>query len=357
MRIGDFRRLGGRRWRRLAQVIGMLGVALLAYGWGRYAALSRVTAAPPAGEEASSDYSQRVVAYIYKNVPITREDLGEYFISREGAAKLNLLVNKRIIEYYSQQRGIEVTAAEVNADIEQTIGQMKIDRKDFVEKVLRQYNKTLFEWKEDVVKPRLLLSKLCRDQVHATDEDFQHAFEAYYGEKIECRIILWPHTMKNHVMNDIYAKIRDSEVEFNRAACAQPSSKLASSGGKIDPIGRRTTGNEELEKEAFNLQPGEISRVIETKEGLLVIKCDKRIPADPKIKLSDVKAKLEKEILEKKLQVVIAQKFEELRKEADPKIFLKEYTTEEELMRDTHDLLKETQSSIGSPKTTPPTGN
>src|SRR5262245_15099175 len=49
--------------------------------------------APPSG----SDYSNRVVAYIYNTIPITREDLGEYLIERYGADKLELLVNKRII--------------------------------------------------------------------------------------------------------------------------------------------------------------------------------------------------------------------------------------------------------------------
>lgn len=358
MRIVAIRRFGGRRCRRLAQGLGILTLAVLAYGWGRYAALPRVTAAPPADADTSSDYSRRVVATIFGNkIPITREDLGEYLIARNGASKLELLVNKRIIEYVCQQKGIEVTAAEINADLQQTIGSMNINVKDFVDKVLKQYNKTLYEWKEDVIKPRLLLSKLCQDQVQATDEDFRNAFEAYYGEKIECRIILWPHSEKNHVMNQIYGKIRDSEVEFDRAARNQASSRLSSSGGKIAPIGHRTTGNEEMEKEAFNLQPGEISRVLDTKEGLLVIKCDKRIPANDKVKMADVKATLEKEIIDKKLQVVIAQKFEELKKEADPKFFLKEYTTEDELVRDAQKLLKETQPAASSPSKTPPSGN
>src|SRR5262245_23828600 len=45
-----------------------------------------------------SDYSRRVVAYIFGNRPITREELGEYLIERVGAERLEFLVNRRIIE-------------------------------------------------------------------------------------------------------------------------------------------------------------------------------------------------------------------------------------------------------------------
>ena len=44
-----------RRCRRLAQVLGILGLAVLAYGWGRYGTPARVTAAPPAEDKRSFD--------------------------------------------------------------------------------------------------------------------------------------------------------------------------------------------------------------------------------------------------------------------------------------------------------------
>ena len=131
---------------------------------------------------ASSDYSQRVVAYIYGSIPITREDLGEYLIARHGTNKVELLVNRKIIEHACQQAGVTVTPEEVEAVIEDDLKQLSIDRSMFVKHYLKNYNKTLYEWKEDVIRPRLLLNKLCRARINVTDQDLRQAFEAKYGE-------------------------------------------------------------------------------------------------------------------------------------------------------------------------------
>ena len=94
--------------RRLILGVGALGLATLAIGWGHgdsvgFAAAKPPAAAtseeppPPASAEAS-DYSRRVVAYTHKNLPITREDLGEYLIARYGVEKVEALINRRIID-------------------------------------------------------------------------------------------------------------------------------------------------------------------------------------------------------------------------------------------------------------------
>jgi hypothetical protein len=273
-----------------------------------------------------SDYSQRVVAYIYGTIPITREELGEYLIARMGSERINNLINRRIIEHVCQQKGIEVTQAEVEADLAETIKGLNLhSAKEFENTLLKRppYNKTLYEWKEDAVRPRLLLTKLCRERVHVTDEDLKKAYEAYYGEKIECRIIMWQLEMKHHVEMEIYPKIRDSEAEFDKEAKKQASPNLAAHGGRLEkPIGRNTTGNEDMERAIFNLQPGEVSRLIETPEGLVVFKCDKRIPASTAVKLEDVRDRLTKECMDRKIQIEIAKVFKELRDEAKPQNFL-----------------------------------
>src|SRR4051812_47422543 len=70
------------------------------------------SAAPTADR---SDYARAVVAYINENEPITRQELGEYLIARYGTEKIELLVNRRVIEVACRARGIEVTAGEVEA--------------------------------------------------------------------------------------------------------------------------------------------------------------------------------------------------------------------------------------------------
>lgn len=351
---------------RMALGLGFLGLAALAVLWGHQDSLSRATATPPPQRAStaettpppaptpptSSDYSRRVVAYIHDIIPITREELGEYLIARMGAEKLRTLVNKRIIEHACQQKGIEVTAAEVEVDLAETLKGMQLDQKRFVEDVLKKhYHTTLYEWKEDVVKPKLLMNKLCRDRVHATEDEIQKAYEAYYGEKIDSRIILWPKGEEKRAMMQ-YPAIRDSADEFDRVAKQQASPRLASAAGKIQPIGHYTTGSDEMEQAAFKLRPGELSELIGTPEGTVVIKCVARVPPDTAKRMEEVRAELEKEVIEKKIQLEIPKIFNELSAQAKPHLILKEYTTEEELLRD---VRREIQAGAG--KASPPPGN
>ena len=293
----------------------------------------------------NSDYSSRVVAYVYDNMPITREELGEYLIARYGTERLDLLCNKKIIDNECRKAGIEVTAAEVENSLSEDLKGLNVDRKIFVDKVLKNYRKNLYEWKEDVIRPKLMLSKLVRSRVKVTDEDIKKAFDAYYGEKVECRIVMYEKGFERAVLSD-YPRLRDSEEEFHKAAKNQKSSSLAATAGKIRPIARNTTGNDELEKAAFALQPNEVSPVIGTPEGLIVVKCDKRIPADTTVNLESVREKITAEIIEKKIAAEIPVAFAEMRKRANPKIILQGVNQMDDLTKTIAPLIKEVDDAL-----------
>jgi len=367
------------RWRPLALGIVFLGLVVGAYLLGRCATLpaaaaqgaddsksktdasahhSSLTPAANATRLAEGASSRQVVAYIYGSIPITREELGEYLIARQGAERLDLMVNHRIIDLVCQKKGITVTDAEVDAALAADLKRMNIlSVKEFVNQILKKNKTTLYEYKEDVLRPKLALDKMCRSQVQVTEEDIRKAFEAYHGEKVECQLIMWPQEEERRVMTDVYAKIRDSAEEFDRVAKSQASTQLASAGGRIAPFARYTTGNDELEKEAFKLRPGEISKVLQTPQGLVVVKCIKHIEADKAAVLDEKeRAKLEKEILERKVQLEFPKVFKQLRDQANPQLFLgKHVETEEELIKQTKEALT-SDANPGLP-THPPRGN
>lgn len=339
------RRFSVGHWRKIGLGTGVLGVAAIAFCCGRWNNLPQANALPPAPAannakevapprvEPRPDYSQRAVAYIHGTIMITREELGEYLIAREGTEKLQYLVNRRIIEHACKEKGIEVSPAEVDAALAQDLKELKITRRDFETRLLKEYRKTLYEWKEDVIWPKLALTKLGQGRVRVEPQDLERAFQAYYGPKVEGRIILFPLTEKHQVLNNIWPKLRDSEEEFNRFAKQQASRSLNSQGGKIPPIGRYTTGNEEMEKEVFGLRPGEITKVIEAPEGLVIFKCDRIIPANANVKPEQARASLEKEILDKKTQAEMPRLFKEMMDKAQPKLFLQKDKSEEALQQ------------------------
>jgi hypothetical protein len=153
----------------------------------------------------------------------------------------------------------------------------------------------------------------------------------------------------------LYPKLRDSEEEFDRASRQQANPKLAATAGKIAPFGRHTTGDEEMEKAAFGLKAGEISQVIETPQGLVVIKCLQHLPPDGK-KFEEVRDELTKDVINRKIsQQEIPKLFNELRAQARPTLFLKDGMTEEELLRDAQQELQTEASKAPTPAA--PAGN
>lgn len=348
MQVETTERRGASGWLRPMLVVGVVAGTAAACFWGRAGILSQARAvqllsarkpaapAPAPAATPPTEYSQRVVAYINDTVPLTREEFGDYLIARGGAEKLELFVNKRIIEFYCKEKGVEVTAAEVEealADDLKSLGGINV--KQFVDTVLKRYNKTLYEWKEDVIKPKLALAKLCRDRVRVTEKDLQDAFEAHYGEKVDCRLILFPKDQAKIAL-DVHAKVRDSEEEFSRYARQQASPSLAAVGGHVNPFARHFTGNDLLEKEAFSLKPGEVSAVVDTPEGPVILKCDRRLPPDTSKKLEQERAALEKEVLERKVQAEIPVLFKELREKAHPNLILAASRREDDLLREVH---------------------
>src|SRR5207237_6865751 len=127
----------------------------------------------------------------------------------------------------------------------------------------------------------------------------------------------------------------DNQDEFERASRAQASPTLAARGGVVEAFGRHSTGNEALEKAAFSLREGELSQVLETPEGPVVVKCTRHVPprADKSLTDPKIREELNKEVYEKKLQLEIQKVFAELRAQANPKKFFSDAITEEDLKR------------------------
>jgi hypothetical protein len=302
----------------------------------------------------------RLVATIFGDVPVTREDLGEYLITRHGARDLDLLVNKRIIEEECKAKGITVDSAEIEVALEEKSA--VVGSRSRFNELLKANRTSLPQYKEDVLIPQIALAKLSTGRVKVSEDDLKAAFDAYHGEKIECRLILWPRDQRKYAMA-AYAELRDSEKAFAEKASSQESPALAKAGGrlmdgdKVRRIGRHTLGNVELERELFSLQPGEVSRLVETPEGIVVLRCDKRFPPDTSVSLDSERQKLVKEVTERRVQIEIPRVFADLRKKADPRLLLNDPDRPEDLTAEVDRDLKGGNGVPQKPKGRAPAGN
>lgn len=299
-----------RTWARL--------LACAAVAWGLGLAADARGQQPPAAKPAD-DYATRPVAYIHGNVPVTRAEFGEFLMARGGVDKLELFVNKKIIEHECARRGVAVTEKELLAALDEDLKGISVKKDDFVKVVLPRYGKSLYEWMEDVIKPRLLLSKLCRDRVQVADEDVAKQFEREYGEKRRVQIIMWPKGDDLKAIEKEYAKIRTSQEEFDRAARGMANPSLAASAGHIKPICRHTYAEDKrVEDVAFQLQVGQVSEIIGTSQGYVVLKLHEVLPKDDKVKLEDVRERLRRQAFDELMTQEIPKYFAELKKAAAP---------------------------------------
>lgn len=280
MRIKEYM---GRRW---LQCVGMVGIAAGGYVAGL--TTDRVTAQQPVAAQLPTA-DKRVVAYIYGNVPVTREELGDFLINRGGHEKLELLVNRKIIDYEAAKRNITITAQEVEATLATDVLGLGISVDDFIKHVLPRYNKTIYEWKEDVIKPRLLLGKMCQSRVKINEDDIKKQFENKYGERRQPKIICWGKDDEKIAIRQ-WDEARKGDAEFDEIARHQATPNLASGCGLIAPLGRfPDVEDETCTKELYKLkQVGDITGLIQTPAGIMCMKLNAIIsPEPPYCKLTD----------------------------------------------------------------------
>ncbi len=152
-------------------------------------------------------------------------------------------------------------------------------------------------------------------------------------------MILWPNDASGErIAMPNYAKIRDDDKEFDKAARAQMSPSLAKDAGRVT-IGRHTTGNDLLEQKAFSLQPGEVSELFGTPQGIVLLKCDRHVPPDTSVNFLDRRAGLEREVIEKKVQLEMPIYFARLRELAQPRQVLRDPNAPERLKEQVEPLV------------------
>lgn len=308
----------------------VVGCCLIAVGWLLAQTTPLVLAQPPSGKPAttSADAEKNIVAYV-NGVPITRQELGEELIARKGKKQLELLINRKIIEQAAQKAGLSVTEAEVEADLKdfmKTAGCNSV--RDFEKNVLQkqQRDATLFEYKEDVIKPAILMQKLGGQRVAISDEELKKAFDSKYGEKVQCRVILERDKKRAYQFHtEILAAAGSGEPNaifnaFLRRATTQADPTLAAGGGLIEVSRHSAYSN--MEQRAFQMQDNQMSEVLETPEGHVILLREKLLPAKTGKKLEDEKEALRKEFAEAKLRVEVPKLFKELREKAMVQDFL-----------------------------------
>jgi RNA polymerase sigma factor (sigma-70 family) len=252
------------------------------------------------------------VAVIFGNVPITREELADHLFARMTAKQLETYVNRRILEHACKKEGITVTTADVEDYLKDELGKTNLHMNAFRAQ-LQNRNMTLREWKEDVIRTKLLLWRLSGGG-KVREEDLRRAFEARYGEKVECDMIVLP-AAQQKTAEQVAARLRAGQTNF-----AQEAARWLPRRDIPTLITRHSTPYEEVEKAAFALRQGEISHAIAVKDGFVILRCRRRLPADPHARFEDVRDSLKAEELRRLQGRDMEVLFKRLKTEARPRL-------------------------------------
>jgi hypothetical protein len=233
------------------------------------------------------------------------------------------MINRKIVEMECAKENISVSDADVEWRLHQDIKLISpnLTVAEFTNSILRRWGKTLYEYKEDVIKPKLMMEKLIRSNIKVTEADLRDGYEARFGPKVECKMIVFDKG-QGSIAQKTWEIARQGRTEFINEASKQFIPKLAQEAGKVPPI-HKHFGDKELEDTAFRLKPGEVSRVLEMKDGTYVILlCETHIPANTAVRFEDIRPELQKEVFELRVAQAIPQAFAEMRKRANPKVVL-----------------------------------
>jgi hypothetical protein len=310
---------------------------VLAFFWGRHAALSQVPAPTKSGTSLEapqhpgtpvdpSVYGQRVVGYVSyagQQYPISREELGEYLIARLGSERLDYLINRKIIEMGCARRGITVTDAEIAKQYAEDLKGFNVSEKDFVNVLLKRRGQSLYEWKEDVIRPRLLMRKFVEGTVKVTEDDLRKAFEARFGDKVECRMIVLSQEQARKAP-EIFVEVQNNDAKFKEWAKQSCIPAIAAAGGEVPPI-HRHFADKRIEDVAFSLKESQISELLKMEDGTsIILKCVRHIPNSfNTANFEQERVKMHGEILEAKIAQAVPEAFAMMRQQASPVNFLR----------------------------------
>jgi len=277
------------------------------------------------------------VAAMINGHEITMRELAEECLDRNGIEVLEGMINRRLLEQACKRKKIEVSEADMQAEIERAamaMGKTKETRKgeevaDVAawKKDVEENQKISFEvYREQSVWPSAALKKLVGKDVEIDEEDMRKSYEANFGSRVRCRAIVFDRERK---AQEIWTRLRDglASEEFDdlspEESAALSLKRFAEAAstysvdqgshdaqGQIPPIARFGT-DPHMEKEAFSLQPGEMSGVIQVADKFVILYCE-GYTEPVNTTFEEAKKEIVADLREKKLRVAMAQQYTRL---------------------------------------------
>ena len=265
-------------------------------------------------ERAEAQENNNVVA-VANAEPITRKTLADESVKRFGQDVLDNMVNRQLIMQECVNRGVEVTNQEVSDEIRRLAAKFGLSLESYLQLLQEERDITPGQYSREIVWPMLALRRLVSDKVNVSDDEFNRAYVAQFGEAVKCRLIMVAERAR---ALELHGQAKASPEQFaNLAKKYSEDEASASVGGLIPPI-RRYSGDTRLEDAAFALQTGDVSEVMQLGDQWIFLQAVRRIPASkpsPQA-LPAIREQINDRIRDEKLRGASAELFTGLQREA-----------------------------------------
>jgi parvulin-like peptidyl-prolyl isomerase len=266
-------------------------------------------------DELSKQYPG--AAAIINGQQISIATLAAKCIKRHGEDVLEGEIHRRLLEQSLRKAKKEVTDDELQAEVARAAVRFGFVRDDgspdvqaWMESVTRDDQVSEATYLADSVWPSVALAKLVEDKIELTEQDLQQGFESSYGPRVEVLAIV---LSDQRTAQKVWEMARDNPTdEFFGQLANQYSVEPVSSGnfGKVPPI-RKHGGQRSLEKEAFQLKPGDLSGIVATGGQYIILRCQgftQPVVTNP----ADVQQELVRDLTEQKRREAMVATMEQL---------------------------------------------
>jgi parvulin-like peptidyl-prolyl isomerase len=258
---------------------------------------------------------------------VTMKQLAEECVTRYGKEVLEGEINRLVLLQELKKKRKAVSDAAIDQEIARaadSYGYIKADGSPDVDTWLKTVtetdNVTVELYVRDAVWPSVALKQLVNDKVKVTDVDLQKGFASNYGERVEVLAIVLTNQRQANEVWDM-ARHNPTDKFFGELAKEYSIEPVSRANlGKVPPI-RKHGGQPIIEKEAFDLQRGELSGIVNVGDKFVILRCVGR--TKPVVQdFNVVRGELYKDIHEKRVRIAMAEEFERLKESAQIDNFL-----------------------------------
>jgi parvulin-like peptidyl-prolyl isomerase len=285
----------------------------------RTGATSRLSGTPASArssikdsEQATPSESGPAIVALVNGQKIVLQDLANLCVLRHGEEVLENMVNRYLILQACQERKIEIKQKDVDDEIARIASKFNLSVQMYLKLLENERDIRPEYYASDIVWPMLALRELSKDMLKVSPQDIDRAFQSEFGPKVQVRMIATKDSAKLQQVHQQATANPELFKTLAREHSEDPAS--ASVEGLLPPI-RMNTGEDELERIAFALQPGQVSEIFKVGDLNVTLQCVRHMPPanPPAAQLAEIQGRIKSELEEQKLRESAETIYTELR--------------------------------------------